>query len=314
MSRRFLYRANALALGGRLFKPTPAVIESQTSVVLPISGGVGRGESGPFRYGDLLAYERASVYVLCNDGPDGAYYSAETYVRIDGLDILGRVRIRSVVGRLTSLHARSANGVSAAPVNRVDPSGSLIDGLTVDGTEVKLESHVGLLAGLPEYGSLTNAYRTNRQPFADVANNDFFWNGGALAPGAPSALAEVAEQCAKSHAASRGGVQAPALTHGLLPCRLFGSGRVPAGVAAQSFPGALVVQGVGVLHFGEYLIGPDSRRLTMLRLELNTAQMVAPGPRSARGRAQALRADGSGDGRSGDIDIGNIETNGHPWP
>jgi hypothetical protein len=315
MSRRFLYRANALALGGRLFKPAPAVIESQTSAVLPVSGGVGRADSGSFRYGDLLAYDHASVYVLGNDSSDEGPYSAETYVRIEGLNILGRVRIRTLVGRLTSSHVRALDSASTSLKNTVDPSGSLIEGLTVDGSEVSLVSHVGLLSGFPDYGSLVSAYRSSGQPFTDVANSDFFWNGGALQPGAPRALAEVAEQCALHRAANRGSVQAPALSHGLLPCRLFGTSRVPSGVAAQSFPGALVVQGIGVLHFGEYLIGPDSRRLTMLRIELNTAQVVAQGPRGgSRGRMQALRADGSGGGRSGDINVGNIETNGHPWP
>lgn len=314
MSRRFLYRANALALGGRLFKPAPAVIESQTSVVLPVSGGVGRCESGPYRYGDLLSYERASVFVLGNDSSDGGPYSAETYVRIEGLDILGRVRIRALVGRLTSSHVRDSESATAPLRNTVDPSGSLIEGLSVDGKEVYVESHVGLLSGLPDYGGLESTYRSGGQPLTDVANRDFFWNGGALEPGAPRALAEVAEQCAaRVRALGPGAPQVPTLAHALLPCRLFGSSRVPPGVAARSFPGALVVHGVGVLHFGEYLVGPDSRRLTMLRLELDTSQTVAPGPRGGRTQ-MALRAASSGGGRSGDIDLGNIETNGHPWP
>ena len=61
LRRRFIFRGNAAAIGGRIVRPTDLFLESGTASSLTVVGGRSRAEAGATRFGDLVSFEGAST-------------------------------------------------------------------------------------------------------------------------------------------------------------------------------------------------------------------------------------------------------------
>lgn len=273
---RFIYRANALALGGRVGQPDPSILPSQASVVLSIDGGGGQAESGPFRYGRLISFERAHAQVLGSrprtDGP----YETLSQVTIEGLNVQEMVTADRIVSRLVSQHT----GTSGSEP-RIIPLGSTFDNLRIAGRPVRYDDLTALFTEHATLSGVSKAW-TEDERFQKIARACFWWGGcpEVLAGDVPEELREREAWNAKN---SSGRLP---LSHGTAQAAIVANVRVE---GLTSYANCVIVPGFGRVYLGELLIQDDSRRLTMLRLDLGSPV-------------------------EGTITVDSSETNGHTFP
>lgn len=271
---RFLYRANALALGGRLSRPDAAPILSQASVVLPIDGGRGQVESGPFRHGALVAFERAWAQVVgSRPKPDGPYETL-SQVTVEGLNVQDMVTADRLVARLVSRHP-------GAGEPRIIPLGSTFENLRIAGRPVHYDDLTSLFTTRGTFSSVRDGYAKD-EAFQKLARSAFWWGGcpDPLPADAPVEVRERAEWLAKNASAY------PPLSHGTAQAAIVANVRVE---GLETYGNCVAVPGFGRVYLGELLIQEDSRRLTMLRIDLGCPE-------------------------EGTIVVDAAETNGHTYP
>lgn len=273
---RFLYRANALALGGSVGQPEPALIPSQASVALSIDGGQGQAESGPFRHGGLVSFERAWAQVLGSRPKPGGPYETLAQVTVEGVSVQGMVTADRMVARLVSQHV----GTSGSEP-KIIPLGSTFENLRIAGRTVRYDDLSSVFTDLATFGSVRDSYARD-EAFQKLARSCFWWGGcpEKLPSDLPDELRERHEWLAQNASAC------PPVSHGTVLTSIVGNVRVD-GLA--SYANCVVVPGFGRVYLGELLIQEDSRRLTMLRLDLGS-----PG--------------------EGKIVMDATETNGHTYP
>ena len=62
LRRRFIFRGNAAAIGGRIVRPVDLMLESSTASSLPVVGGRSRAETGATRFGELVSFGAAATF------------------------------------------------------------------------------------------------------------------------------------------------------------------------------------------------------------------------------------------------------------
>ncbi len=271
MEPRFLYRANALALGGWLGAPRPSIIESQGSLVLSIDGGGGHAECGPFSHAGLIRFERAHARVLGSRPKREGPWETLTTVTVEGLNVGEMVTAERVVARLVSQHPAGAGQP------RIMPLGSTFENLRIARRPVSYDDLSGLFTELGTYEGLLRAYAGDKR-FQGIAKRDLLWTG------APShAPQEVAEQTLWY---SKFKPPTPPASHGIIPAAIVGNVKVD---GLETCGNVVIVPGFGRVMLGELLIGEETRRLNMLRLDLGSPE-------------------------DGAVVIDAAETNGHKFP
>src|SRR5215204_48971 len=61
LRRRFIFRGNAAAIGGRIVRPTDVVIDSRTASSLTVAGGRSRSAAGATRFGEFVSFAKAAT-------------------------------------------------------------------------------------------------------------------------------------------------------------------------------------------------------------------------------------------------------------
>lgn len=254
MEPRFIYRANALALGGRLGPPDPSIVESQGSLVLSIDGGGGHVECGPYRHGKLISFERAYARVLgSRPKPDGPWETLST-VTIERLNIGDMVTADRIVARLVSQHPAE----KGQP--RIIPLGSTFENLRIAHQRVSYEDLAPVFTQHGTFDDVKRAYEGDKA-FRAIAQRDLLWSGPPKDAPAP-----VAESV-RWHARFK--YPEPPSSHGTIPAAIFGNIKVE---GLDTCGNVVIVPGFGRVALGELLIQEDSRRLIMLRLELGSPE------------------------------------------
>ena len=59
--RRFIFRGNAAAYGGRIYRPDDIIIEAKGASSLPVAGGRSTARLAPARFGEVMRVGRAST-------------------------------------------------------------------------------------------------------------------------------------------------------------------------------------------------------------------------------------------------------------
>jgi hypothetical protein len=268
LRRRFVFRGNAAAFGGRIVRPEDIVFEMPGASSLPISGGRSVAKIPRTQFKDYLSFESASTFAEgLFDDLDGAIALSHHRVREDTLKTSTRVHaeIRKItIGRQHRVTADrlSAELISHSPTGSGEPPIALgevaIEGFAIDGFPLKVELERGIFRRYDTHAKLLNA--ADQPEFVKKYGSHLFMNTdfdgwpapqvGRLVPGRSRIYGTIVKSIEWSDR------------------------RNP---AAQIDHHSVVVKDFGRIFFGELFISASARRLTMMRLELGSEDGGAAG-------------------------------------
>ena len=270
LRRRYVFRGNAAAIGGRIVRPADTILDSVVASSLTVAGGRSRARAGPARFGEFVSFASAATSAEgLFDSLQGHidrtfgkipedYLTMTTRVSADvtGLSIGSdkpKLTIKHLHASMTSKSPAGSGETSVVPGND-----TVIEGVVIDGHVLTIE------LALPVF----QQHDTMSKLLVAADNPQFVKDSGDLLYMTPTTAA------------------APPTTPGTAPpppSRLqCCSGTIYATIvksiewAGEPISGAVIDQNMvsipdlGKLFFGELLITSESRRLTMLRAELGS--------------------------------------------
>jgi hypothetical protein len=266
LRRRMVFRGSAAAFGGRIVRPKDVVFEMPGASALPVTGGR-----------SVARIPRAEGLF---DDRDGAVALSNHKVREDSLRTTTRVQAevrRLTVGReqrlkiarlAAELQAHSP-GVSGQPP--IAPGDIVVDGVTIDGFRLRVELGVDIFQRYDTHAKLLTALDDPK--FVRSRGSQLFLTTHFEGYPPPPPGGWRVPPCETMYAT--------------LVRKIEWEGKPAPGTQIDHH--SVTVDDFGKIFFGEMLIAPYSRRLTLLRLELGS--------------------DSGGSGGGPDVD-----TNGSWWP
>src|ERR1700733_1454990 len=260
--RIFLYHANGFALGGRITQPVEQEINSHAATALSIVGGLASAKAESYRLKDLISYRSAHTYISGIQNSDTLHSTVVNTV-IEDLNILDVITADSVVGRLSSTHE---DGQPA----KIIPLGSTFQNLKIAGKPVEVDLFDNLFAQHSTHSSLVDHFLGKCPKDAPCAKShppsELRYEWGHPVADMPDTLKE------RLLAPPIPGWQQSGAN---LYCNLVRTVREasPSGtVNAPSVPysHAIRIPDVGRLYLGELTSSENTKRLTMIRLELGS--------------------------------------------
>ncbi|MBB5318178.1 choice-of-anchor P family protein [Tunturibacter empetritectus] len=256
----FLFNAHGFAIGGRITQPYQAELGSHAATSLPVVGGAASAEAGSYNLNNLISYRSARTHISGIKGEDGSHNTSVSCV-VEGLNILDVVTADAVIGRLSSSH----NGVDEP---EIIPLGSSFVNLKIAGQPVEVELDNDLFARQKTYSTLLDHYQHQSSSSKAKATKNapakvrYMWNG--VDSDIPAKLDK--------------GMLAPAGTgwehsHGVLHSSLVKSVRTAKSTGSlQELPYgyAIHIPHFGSVYLAELFCSGDTKRLTMLRVELGS--------------------------------------------
>jgi hypothetical protein len=262
LRRRFIFRGNAAAIGGRIVRPTDAVIDSSTASSLTVAGGRSKSQSGATRFGQWVSFGGATT------SAEGVFDDVKQQIELsfgrvaeDALTMttVSHADVTSLsVGDKPKLTIKRLHAtlVSKSPAASGEPAIGLGNETTVEGASIG-----GFALTVTLAVPLFQRYDTQSKLLTAADDPQFVQkSGGHLL----------------MKAAGRGKAAPPATrliqSYGTTYATIVRSIKW----AGDPYPGAKIEQHMvtvpdfGRIFFGELLITDLSRRLTMLRLELGS--------------------------------------------
>lgn len=262
--RRFVFRGNAAAVGGRIVDPEDVILESRVASSLTVAGGRSRNDGAGIQYGKYVDVGRAETLAegLFDDlkqhlaltkrevTADALSTTTKVQVRVE------RVRVGAAAPELTvgalrgALHSKSpaASGEPSFPVIEAD-----IEGVNIGGYALDVVVNTGVFQRLDTKSKVLNAADDPQQ--SDEVRHHLLLRSPIHGVDVPP----------KGRL-----LQSQAIIYATIVKSITWK--------KDPYPGATIsghivtVPGFGKLLFGELLISDLSRRLTMLRLELGSPQ------------------------------------------
>jgi hypothetical protein len=268
--RRFIFRGNAAAVGGRIVRPDDVILESHVASSLTVAGGASRNsgtkltfERNGRRYVSIEAAETIAEGVY----DDVGQHEALTFRRVTADTLTTTTRVSTevkgfqaglkpilTIKRLKAeLLARSPYA-SGEPGIRVEQS--VIEGIDIGGHQLAIKLTPAIFQ---EYDTCSKLMRAVDDPATRPALEPFLLLKSQLHGLDPAIMPPFGRLLR-----SRGTVYATVVES------LKWSG--------DPYPGATItdhtvrVPGFGKILFGELLISDVERRLTLLRLELGSPE------------------------------------------
>jgi hypothetical protein len=261
LRRRYVFRGNAAAFGGRIVRPEDVVLEMPGASSLPVVGGRSVSKIPKTRFKDFVAFDSATTLAEgLFDDLRGVVALSNHTVREDSLKATTRVHAelkKLVVGRKRRLQAErlSAELRSQSPTGSGQPrivvGDVAVEGVKIDGFELKVELEQGVFQKYDTHAKLLVA--ADEADFARKYGHHLFMNtdfegrlappAGRLVPTSDTIYATIVKKI---------------------------SWRGEPNPAARIEHHSVVVKDFGTIFFGELFITSASRRLTMVRLELGS--------------------------------------------
>jgi hypothetical protein len=268
--RTFLYHAHGSAIGGTITQPFKAEIESHAATSLPIVGGFASAKADSYRLRDLVSYRSAHTYVSGIQTDDGTHTVASC--TIEGLNILDMITADAIVGRLSSKH-----GESGQP--EIITLGSTFVNLKIAGHPVQVDLDNDLFTAHGTYEKLVGHFDPQGKQAKAAAKAKpaaklrYAWGQSDEQPSQQLEKGMLIPTGADSHLGN--GVLHTSLVKQVRP---LGSNN-----SAEELPYAYAIHipHVGRVYLGELFVSADSKRLTMLRVELGSpvvAKLAAAAP------------------------------------
>jgi hypothetical protein len=257
--RRFLYHAHGSAIGGTISQPFKADIASSSATSLPIIGGFACAKDGPYQLKDVISFQSAHTYVSGIQTDDGAYNSVVTCV-VEGLNILHVITADAIIGRVSSNHKDGEQP-------EIIPLGSSFENLKIAGQPLQVDLNHDLFVQNPTHSALLShlesTSKANKGKNAPKARYDW----GLSTETIPAALAKGMLMEPGAGWSKSNGVLHTSLVKQVRP--------VGTGNSAEELPYAYAIHipHVGNLYLGELFASADTKRLSMLRVELGSPFM-----------------------------------------
>jgi hypothetical protein len=260
LKRRFVFHGHASALGGRIVRPSEAVLEAPGSA-LPVTGGRSAVKIPGAKFGRYVSFGSASTFAegLFDDlraaaavnerGGDVDVLTTTTIVRAEVREIVVGLKPQLKVKRLRAALTSRSPAASNHPAIKVDED-TVIEGVTIDRHKL-----------IVEFNETFRTFDTYAKLLGAADDPKFVrQEGGAL-------LLSTELPGRRPPPAGRI-VESAGVIYGTIVRQVRWDG--------PPFPGAVidhhtvVVPEFGTIFFGELLIEQRSRRLTAMRLELGS--------------------------------------------
>ncbi len=266
-ARVFQYHAHGFALGGSIFQPFKAELDSHAATTLPVVGGYASANAENYRFKDLVSFKSAHTYISGIRNEDGAHSTVVNTV-VEELDILGIITADAIIGRLSSKHKDDDSEPEIIPL------GSSFENLRIAGQPVQVDLSNELFLNHPTYSALTMHLTSQEPRGADAAANvRYVWEraGDELPPQLEKGML-VPPQVGFAH--SKGVLHNSVVKQVRLSNSDSSVHEVPYGYAIR-------IPQVGCIYLGEIFTSGTMKRLTMLRAELGSpvvGTIAAAGP------------------------------------
>jgi hypothetical protein len=258
--RVFLYHAHGYALGGRIEQPVQKELDSHAATTLAIVGGYATSNSGPYNLDKLISYESAHT-IISGIRNEEAEHSTSVDTVIQGLNILDVITADKVVGRLSSKHE---DGKPA----KIIPLGSGFENLRIAGVPVDVEMANDLFSHHPTHEDLRGHFQgkcgANDPCAAFKPANPGRYEWGHPPGAMPEKLRKQMIVPVDTGWKESGGQLHCSIVHQV---KEAGSSSTKVTIPYGS---AICIPQVGRLYLGELSSDGDTKRLTMLRLELGS--------------------------------------------
>ncbi|MBI4907757.1 MAG: hypothetical protein HY820_29305 [Acidobacteria bacterium] len=242
------YNAQAHALGGIIRRPISQSVNGGADCSLSTAGGYHSAQAGPFAIANIISFSSASAQCLGSyDVGEVAHNSTATAV-LEGFNFQNIVTCDRIVSQL------NIRFFDKDTVPEIVPTGCQFIGLRVNGFPVNAELHIGAFTSGHNLNKLRNSYATDSALRANLDTISLWREDPNRLPAplrwrtmgsAPDVLPE-----------SRGMVVTSLLA---APISVPG---------ATTYGNVLEIPGFGLVHFAEFILTENSRRLNMLRFEL----------------------------------------------
>src|SRR5262245_51513497 len=262
LRRRFIFRGNAAAIGGRIVRPSDLILDSIATSSLTVVGGRSRQRAGNAKFGDWISFTEANTFAeglfddvqrqieFTNGKVPEDYLSTSTRVSADVVNLVVGNKPRLTIRRLhASLSSKSptASGEPAIPVG----GDTVIEGVVVDGHGLTVELNLALFQ---RYDTLSKLMTAADDPaFVKESGDHLFMRDttpGIAAP--PPARLRYSND----------------VVYATVVKSIKWTGEPIANARIDQH--SVYVPDFGKIFFGELLLSSFSRRFTLLRLELGS--------------------------------------------
>ena len=262
LRRRFIFRGNAAAIGGRIVRPTDVVIDSSTASSLTVAGGRSKSQAGATRFGQWVSFGGATTSAegLFDDvkqqiessfgrvAEDALTMTTVAHADVTSLSVGDKPKL--TIKRLHAALTSTSPAASGEPAIAVGNE-TAIEGVVIGGFGLVVTLAVPLL----------QRYDTRSKLLTAADDPQFVQKSGGHLLMKPAGRGKAAPPPSRL-------LQSYGTTYATIVRSIKWAG--------DPYPGATIEQHVvtvpdfGKMFFGELLITDQSRRLTMLRLELGS--------------------------------------------
>jgi hypothetical protein len=258
LKRRFVFRGNAAAFGGRIVRPNDTVLEAKGASSLTVAGGRSVWSERDIKFGDSVRIESAMTFAegrfddtdkliakSFHKVPEDSL-TATTVVKagVKGLVVGGSPQFQAKSVRV-SMTAKSPSASNEPPI-RLD-NDTDFDGVTINGHEIEIEIAHDLFQRYDTRARLLSA--ADDQGFVKEHGHHFHMH---------------------SHPERRRAIRGGVYIIGTIVRRIKWKGTPMDG--ARIDDNSIVVPDFGTVYFGEILITAVERRVSMLRFELGSPE------------------------------------------
>lgn len=261
LARRFIFRGNASALSGRIYRPQDIVLESDCASSLTVAGGRSVSRVPGKQFGNIVRFGSAftSAEGIFDDTKQAiemtfgrvaeGTLTTSTMVTAELQELVIGIKPQLTIHRLrATLNARSPDGDGQTPIALGDDT--VIEGASIDGHRLIVELNMPLYQ---EFNTLAKLIASADDPDFVSEHGTCLFMTEALGGFLP-ALGRLVEG------------------RGVIYATIVKSLRW----AGEPYPGSqidrnmLTVPDIGKVFFGEILISDVERRLTMIRFNLGS--------------------------------------------
>lgn len=130
-SKRYIFQGVATGVAGQLVHPFHDIIPIQAASALTADGGVGSSRVDGFRHREILTFSSAHTEVVGRETDDGKFVTTALSV-VENFNLLNMVTCDRIVGRLTGVFpAERKDTTDQPPEIAIVPSGSRFEGLRI---------------------------------------------------------------------------------------------------------------------------------------------------------------------------------------